>query len=50
MKTESRVISFNPGGFQSKLQEKADGSKINMKKYMSTDKLAELLINILELP
>ncbi len=50
MNTESRVISFNPGGFQSNLQEKADGKKVDLNKYMPTDRLTSLLISTLELP
>lgn len=48
--TESRVISFNPGGFQSNLQKKADGKEVDFNKYMPTDKLASLLISIIQLP
>ena len=48
--TKCRVIGFNPGGFKSKLFEKATGKKAELSSYMDPSYLAELLIKILELP
>jgi 3-oxoacyl-[acyl-carrier protein] reductase len=48
--TKCRVIGFNPGGFKSKLFEKATGKEINLDKYMDPEELAKLLLQILELP
>lgn len=49
--TKSRVIGFNPGGFKSKIFEKATGNKIeDWKGYMSPEDLADLVISFIELP
>ncbi|MDD3793361.1 MAG: SDR family NAD(P)-dependent oxidoreductase [Candidatus Gracilibacteria bacterium] len=49
-KTKCRVIGFNPGGFKSKIVEKATGIKPDLSPYMEPKELAKLLIQILELP
>lgn len=48
--TKCRVIGFNPGGFKSKLAEKATGKPINLDAFMDPEYLADLLIYIMELP
>jgi len=48
--TKSRVIGFNPGGFKSRIFEKATGEKTNLEEYMDPKELAKLIIQILELP
>lgn len=49
--TNVRVIGFNPGGFNSKLHEKATGSKIdNPSDWMDPKDLARLLLQLLEMP
>lgn len=48
--TKVRVIGFMPGGFKSKLFEKATGVKANLDPYMDPKDLAKLMIQILELP
>ena len=50
MNTRCRVIGFNPGGFQSNLQKKTTGKDIDLSKYIPTDKLADLIIYLMELP
>ena len=49
MNTRCRVIGFNPGGFQSNLQKKTTGKDIDLSKYIPTDKLADLIIYLMEL-
>lgn len=49
--TPCRVISFCPGGFESKLFEKATGvDNTASGKWMTAEDLAELIVKILELP
>lgn len=49
-KTKCRVIGFNPGGFKSRIFEKATGETVDLKAYMEPEHLARLLVYILELP
>lgn len=49
--THCRVISFCPGGFESKLFEKATGvDNTTTGNWMSAEDLAELIVQIIELP
>jgi 3alpha(or 20beta)-hydroxysteroid dehydrogenase len=49
--TKSRVISFCPGGFKSKIFEKATGKEMDFGKgWMEPDDLARLLLDLLALP
>lgn len=49
--TDSRVIGFNPGGFKSKLFEKATGESTNdWDGWMDPVELAKLAVQFLELP
>ncbi|MBI1308384.1 MAG: SDR family NAD(P)-dependent oxidoreductase [Proteobacteria bacterium] len=48
--TPCRVIQFNPGGFKSKILEKATGEKKDLSKFMDPADLAHLLFTILKLP
>lgn len=49
--TPCRVISFCPGGFESKLIEKATGvDNTTSGNWMTAEDLAELIVKILELP
>ncbi len=48
--TKCRVIGFNPGGFKSRILEKATGIKPNLDAYMDPKHLADLLVYILEMP
>jgi len=48
--TKCRVIGFNPGGFKSRIFEKATGIKPNLDAYMDPEYLADLLVFILEMP
>jgi short-subunit dehydrogenase len=48
--TKVRVIGFMPGGFKTKIFEKATGVKVNLDPYMDPKDLAKLMIYILELP
>lgn len=49
--TPCRVISFCPGGFESKLFEKATGvDNTTTGNWMTAEDLAELIVQILELP
>ncbi len=45
-----RVIQFNPGGFKSRIFEKATGQKPDLTAYMDAKPLAALLLFILKLP
>ena len=49
-KTPCRVIQFNPGGFKSRIAEKATGKLGDLSAYMEPADLAELLWFILKLP
>ncbi|MCH8519147.1 MAG: SDR family oxidoreductase [Nanoarchaeota archaeon] len=50
-KTKCRVIGFNPGGFKSRIFEKATNQKIELgDEWMEPRDLAELMITILQLP
>lgn len=46
----SRVIGFMPGGFKSRLHEKATGEKYDLSKYLEPIDLAKFMISILQLP
>jgi NADP-dependent 3-hydroxy acid dehydrogenase YdfG len=48
--TPCRVIQFNPGGFQSRLFEKATGIARETDHLMAPDDLAGLMLTLLELP
>lgn len=48
--TKVRVIGFNPGGFQSKLFEKATGGKVDLSTFMNPKYLAEAIFYITSLP
>ncbi|MFA6160188.1 MAG: SDR family NAD(P)-dependent oxidoreductase [Parcubacteria group bacterium] len=48
--TKCRIIGFNPGGFKSRIFEKATGIKTNLDAYMDPEHLADLLVYIIELP
>jgi NADP-dependent 3-hydroxy acid dehydrogenase YdfG len=48
--TDVRVVSFNPGGFKSKLFEKASGEKINLDKFMDPKDLADIVFFIINTP
>ncbi len=48
--TKCRVIGFNPGGFKSRIFEKATGIKPNLDAYMDPEHLANLLVYLLEMP
>ncbi len=50
-KTKCRVIGFNPGGFKSRIFEKATGEKIELgDDWMEPKDLAKLMLQLLELP
>lgn len=50
-KTKSRVISFNPGGFKSRIFEKATNQKVELgDEWMEPKDLAKLMLQLLELP
>jgi len=50
-KTKCRVIGFNPGGFKSKIFEKATGIKTELgDDWMEPKELAKLILQILKLP
>jgi short-subunit dehydrogenase len=48
--TKSRVIGFSPGGFKSRIFEKATGIKPKLDAYMEPAELAKLIVQLLELP
>lgn len=48
--TKVRVFSFNPGGFKSRLFEKATGTQVDLSQYMDPKYLAELLFYVVNLP
>ncbi len=48
--TKTRIIWFNPGGFKSKIFEKATGIKADLSAYMEAEDVAKVLIQTLELP
>lgn len=48
--TKCRVIGFNPGGFKSRIFEKATGIKPNLDAYIDPEHLADLLVYIIEMP
>lgn len=48
--TKTRVIGFNPGGFKSRIFEKATGRKINLDGFMEPKELAKTILFILDLP
>jgi uncharacterized protein len=49
-KTPCRVIGFNPGGFKSRILEKATGRSGDLSAYMDPCDIAKFLVNILDLP
>ena len=50
-KTKCRVIGFNPGGFKSKIFEKATGIKTELgDDWMEPSELAKLVLQVLQLP
>lgn len=50
VKYKSRVIGFHPGGFKSKLFEKATEKKMDLTGFMDPKYLARLMIQMLEAP
>ncbi|MFH1751712.1 MAG: SDR family oxidoreductase, partial [archaeon] len=48
--TGARIIGFHPGGFKSRLHEKAIGKELDLSPFMEPKDLAKLMIFILELP
>lgn len=49
-KTKCRVTQFNPGGMKTKLFDKFSKGKVDTSKFMSPEKVAELIFYILNLP
>lgn len=49
-KNDCRVIGFYPGGLKSRFVEKATGVKADMNPYMNTKHIAQIMLNILNLP
>lgn len=45
-----RVIGFYPGGFQSKIFEKATGKTMNLDAYMNAQDIAQMLVHTLDAP
>lgn len=48
--TKTRVIWFHPGGFQSRIFEKATGIKNDLENFMKAEDVAKALVSTLELP
>lgn len=48
--TPCRVIGFNPGGFKSRLFEKATGKEMNLDGFMEAKDIANFLMKIIDLP
>ncbi len=48
--TRCRVIGFNPGGFKSRIFEKATGEKIDLAPFMDPKDLANIIVNAINQP